>query len=132
MSGCKSHIVLRLLALTLICVLLKIKVMDYVLLGIQTLLGIVAVFLVFFSTFCCTEWSWLIIPFNPLPLIFWKWRRKWALPYAIGLIIWCAFMFFWPHILTDNAYILMVAAMIISYAGIIVNSQNAQRYERDI
>lgn len=104
-----------LLALTIVCALRKWRVMDYVLLGIQTLLGIVAVWLVFFSTLCCTEWSWLIIPFNPLPLIFWKWRRHWALPYAIVLLVWCAFMFFSPHLLTDDAYIICALSLAIDF-----------------
>lgn len=104
-----------LLVLTIVCALLKCQVMDYVLLAIQTLLGIVAVWLLFFSTLCCTEWSWLIIPFNPLPAIFWKWRRHWALPYAIILLIWCAFMLFWPHLLTDPGYIIVALSLSICY-----------------
>ena len=119
-----------LLALTIICALLKCPAMDYVLLGIQTLLGIIAVWLVFFSTLCCTEWSWLIIPFNPLPAIFWKWRRKWVLPYAIVLSIWCAFMFFWPHLLTDNAYIIVAIAIVTSYIRMYFQSRIFPYYEK--
>ena len=104
---------LVLLALTIICAIFHISAMDYVLLTIQTLLGLAAVWLLLFSSLCCTEWSWLIIPFNPLPLIFWKWRRKWALPYAIILLIWCAFMFLWPHLLTDPAYVVVALSLSI-------------------
>lgn len=111
-----------LLVLTIACVLLRIKAMDYVLLGIQTVLGVAAVFLLC-SSLVCTEWSWLIIPFNPLPLIFWKWRRKWALPYAIVLLVWCAFMFFWPHMLTDGAYIVTAICLAVSYVGIRIKSK---------
>lgn len=106
-----------LLVLTIVCTLLKTPVMDYVLLALQTLLGIAAVFLLC-STLVCTEWSWLIVPFNPLPAIFWKWRRHWTLPYAIVLLVWSGCMFFWPHVLTDSAYIVLAFCLCISYFGI--------------
>lgn len=115
---------LLLLVLTIVCALLKIKAWDYVLLGIQTILGIAAVWLLFFSSLCCTEWSWLIIPFNPLPLIFWKWRRKWALPYAIVLLVWSAFMLLWPHLLTDGAYVLITISFVILYIVLFLKSHN--------
>lgn len=116
-----------LLILTVSCALLKCRAMDYVLLAIQTVLGIVSVWLVFFSSLCCTEWSWLIIPFNPLPLVFWKWRRLWALPYAIVLVIWSGFMFFWPHLLTDNAYVMLAISLIISYLFMSNKTQNHEQ-----
>ncbi len=115
-----------LLVLTFICTLLRSQVMDYVLLGLQTQLGIAVVFLLF-SPLVCTEWSWLIIPFNPLPLIFWKWRSKWALPYAIILMVWCAFMFFWPHLMTDSAYIVAATCLAVSYVGIRINSKTDEK-----
>lgn len=107
-----------LLILTVICLFMKSSIMDYVLLILQTFLGIITVYLIFFSSLVCTEWSWLIVPFNPLPLIFWKWRRKWCLPYAIIIGIWALAIWLWPHTLTDNAYIVLAVALIISYVNI--------------
>ena len=104
--------------LTLIGLLLKSSIMDYVLLAIQTILGIVTVYLVFFSNLVCTEWSWLIIPFNPLPLLLWKWRRRWCLPYAFMIAIWILVMWLWPHTLTDSTYIVLAIALIVSYINI--------------
>lgn len=106
-----------LLALTLVAVLMKKQWMDYVLLTIQTLLGLLTVYLVALSDLCCTEWSWLIIPLNPLPLIFWKWRRYWALPYAVALAVWSIVMIVYPHQLTDPTYIILTLALIVSYCG---------------
>ncbi len=104
--------------LTLIGLLLKSSIMDYVLLAIQTILGIVTVYLVFFSNLVCTEWSWLIIPFNPLPLLLWKWRRRWCLPYAFMIAIWILVMWLWPHTLTDSTYIVLAIALMVSYINI--------------
>lgn len=110
-----TMLALLLLVLTIVCICLKQRWMDYVLLAIQTLLGMATVYLVFFSKLCCTEWSWLIIPLNPLPLIFWKWRRHWVLPYAIVLAAWLIFIVIWPHALTDWPYIVFTITLMVSY-----------------
>lgn len=109
---------LVLLVLTLLCFALKMPFMDYVLLALQTILGLVTAYLIFFSSLVCTEWSWLIVPFNPLPLIFWKWRQKWCLPYAVVISVWVLVMLLWPHTLTDKAYIVLALALIVSYIRI--------------
>lgn len=111
-----SMLVLLLMVLWILFRLHGCYVMDYILLGIQTVLGTAIVYMVFFSSLVCTEWSWLIIPFNPLPLIFWKWRRWWQLPYCGVLLVWCGFMIFWPHQLTDPAYIILTFTLALSYA----------------
>ena len=106
------------LLLTILCSAYKSNIMDYALLAAQTILGLTTIYLVFFSSLPCTEWSWLIIPFNPLPLIFWKWRQKWCIPYAFVILIWALVMLLWPHHLTDNTYIILSVALAISYANI--------------
>lgn len=106
------------LLLTIICSIKKWSLMDYFLLVLQTILGLVTVYLVLFSDLVCTEWSWLIIPFNPLPLIFWRWRQIWSLPYAIVNLIWVIAVILWPHNLTDNAYVILTVALAVSYANI--------------
>ncbi len=105
------------LILTVICSLFKFGFMDYFLLTIQTILGIITVYLIFFSNLVCTEWSWLIIPFNPLPLLLWKLRRRWCLPYAMIITLWALFMLLWPHTLTDNTYIILAFALVASYVN---------------
>ena len=73
-------------------------------------------YLICFSDLCCTSWNWLIIPFNPLPLVFWHWRKYWTLPYAGVLAVWClvmAAMTIWGHVLVDWSHIVMVIAWIM-------------------
>ena len=89
---------------------------DWLMLAAQTLVGCGITYLICFSDLCCTEWNWLIFPFNPLPLIFWHWRKHWALPYAGVLAIWCfamAAMTIWGHVLVDWSHILMVLAWLL-------------------
>lgn len=84
-------------------------------LAFQTVSGAFFTYLVAFSRLPATDWNWLIVPFNLLPLVFWKWRRKWALWFAGLLVAWEAFMIFHPHRLTDPAYLVLVGAYIVMY-----------------
>ncbi len=118
------------LLLTILCAVYRSGIMDYTLLAVQTILGLITIYLVFFSTLPCTEWSWLIIPFNPLPLIFWKWRQKWCMPYAFVILIWALVMLLWPHHLTDNTYIVLSVALAVSYANIYRLSKMSNRKQK--
>lgn len=82
---------------------------------VQTLLGLMLCYLVGFSDLPCTHWNWLIIPFNPLPIILWHWRRYWALPWAAILAGWIVAMLAYPHTLVDWPHIVLTAAIILSY-----------------
>ena len=89
---------------------------DWLMLTAQTFIGCFMTYLICFSDLCCTDWNWLIIPFNPLPLIFWYWRKHWALPYAGILAVWCAAMasmILWGHPRVDWSHIVMVVAWIV-------------------
>ncbi len=79
---------------------------DWLLLAIQTLLGILMVWLLF-SPLPGSEWSWLIIVFNPLPLVFWKWRRHWSMWYILIIVVWCMGMLLAPHRLVEYAHIFL-------------------------
>ena len=112
-----------LLLLTIVASLCKKSVMDYVLLALQTILGLITIYLVFFSDLVCTESSCLIVPFNVLPLLLWKWRRWWALPYAIAIALWMVVVLLWPHSLTDTSFILLSLALIVSYVKIFIENK---------
>ena len=87
-------------------------VMDYVVLSVVTCLGVLMTYLLCFSSLPCTSWNWLIIPFNILPVICWKWRKYWALPYAAICAIWLIAMLVYPHRLIDPAFIPLTLAWI--------------------
>lgn len=89
------------------------KGVDYTLLALYTLIGAVMTYLIVFSGLPCTNWNWLIIPFNILPALAWPWRRYWALPYACLLLIWCLVMtaeLLWGHVLVDWPHIVLALA----------------------
>lgn len=85
---------------------------DWIILGMQLLMSVlVLLFSVMGSTFIV--WNWLLIPFNILPAICWKWRKYWALPYATVLAVWCLVMVFVPHMLVDTTHIILALAFAI-------------------
>ncbi len=86
---------------------------DYVVLALETIVGLLITYLVCFSSLCATEWNWLIIPFNPLPLIFWKWRDKWGIWYAALIVVWCIAMLCAPHLLVEYAHLVFALAFAV-------------------
>ena len=89
---------------------------DWLMLLAQTIVGCFMTYLICFSDLCCTEWNWLIIPFNLLPLIFWRWRKYWALPYVGVIIMWCVVivsMNIWWHAMMDWPHIVLVIAWML-------------------
>ncbi|MBQ6339142.1 MAG: DUF4105 domain-containing protein [Kiritimatiellae bacterium] len=93
----------------------KVKWLDLLFLALQSLAGVFFTYLVAFSNLPATDWNWLIVPFNLLPLVFWKWRQKWALWFAGVLVLWEIWMVAAPHRLTDLAYLVLVFAYLIFY-----------------
>ncbi len=91
---------------------LRWSFIDWLLLGLQCLLGVFLTYLVFISDLPCTEWNWLLIPFNPLPLLLWHWRCHWALAFAVILAGWGLVMCFYPHQLIDWPYVVLVVSLV--------------------
>lgn len=97
----------------------KRRWLDWLFLSFQALVGAFYLYLVGFSGLPATSWHWLVVPFNLLPLVFWKWRQKWAVWFDIVLVAWVAGMICYPHRLTDPAWIVLVGAYIVFYAKFI-------------
>ena len=50
--------------------------MDIILMTGHTIISLWITYLILFSQLIATEWNWLIIAFNPLPVLLWTIRRK--------------------------------------------------------
>lgn len=87
---------------------------DWLILSIQTLFGLMLTYFVFFSNFPGTGWSWLILLFNLLPVIFWKWRVHWAVPYAIIIIIIIIIAAFMSRIWVMPAHLVLALAFCLT------------------
>ena len=89
---------------------------SFFLLFVQSIIGLAESYIVFVSDLPASSWNWLVVPFNPLPLVLWRWRRYWAWGFVAILLVWEAFMLFSPHQLTDPAYLVIVLAYVVFYA----------------
>ncbi len=85
---------------------------------LQLVLGLALTYLVVFSSLPNTSFSWLLVPLNPLPFLFWRWRRWWLLPFALVCIGWSiAMLTRIGNPLVDNAYIVFALALAVNYIG---------------
>lgn len=92
--------------------------LSFLLLALQSFFGLSVTYLIFFSELPATDFSWLIIPFNPLPLLLWRWRRWWLLPFGLVCCVWSIVMFAHKeNPLVDPAHIVLVFALAVNYIG---------------
>ncbi len=115
---------LLLLALALLSWFVKVPYIDWLILAVVTLIGAAMTYLVVFSTLPCTEWNWLLIPFNILPAIGWKWRKYWSLSYAVVIVIWCMCMLASTHVLVDKSMVITALAFVL----ILTNKRNIKSF----
>ena len=94
------------------------KTLSILLLAVQSAIGLVITYLVFISTLPVTNFSWLIIPFNLLPLLLWHWRKWWLLPFAVICLGWSVIMITRVgNPLVDPAHIILALAFAVNYIG---------------
>ena len=96
---------------------------NWTLLGAQALAGCVLIFLWLVMREFGGSAYILMALFNPLPLIFWRWRRYWSLPYAIILLIGTIVLICFPHMLVDPAILVLALAYIVLFAKDSVKKQ---------
>ena len=85
---------------------------DWLLLGVQAIMGCILIFLwIIMREFGSAAYI-LMVLFNPLPLILWRWRRYWAMPYAIVLAIGVIVLLCMPHMLVDPAFLVLALAYV--------------------
>lgn len=89
---------------------------DWILLVAQALGGCVLIFLWLVMREFGGSAYILMVLFNPLPLIFWRWRRYWALPYAVVLLIGVVVLLCMPHMLVDPAILVLALSYIAIFS----------------
>ena len=105
-----------LLLITLLLMAIGAKWWKWVLLGLQFLMGLLLLYSALFTQqFAGAGWLMMVL-FNPLPLILWKWHKYWQLPYAVLLLIEALVLVCWPHMLVDPAYIILLLSYSVLFA----------------
>lgn len=106
-----------LLLITLLLIALGVNGWKWVLLGVQFLIGLFLLYVALFTQlFTSAGWLMMVL-FNPLPLLLWKWRRYWQLPYAVVLLIEALVLVCWPHMLVDPAYTILLLSYVVLFAS---------------
>ena len=113
-------------ALSVLNFFVKGGALDVGFLALQSACGVFYTYLVFISNLPASDWHWLIVPFNLLPLVFWRWRRRWALGFVALLVLWEAGMVAWPHQLMDPALLVVGLAYIVFYLKLAVRTNGGQ------
>ena len=104
------------LLITLLLITLGLKGWRWVLLGVQFLVGVFLLYSALFTQqFAGAGWLMMVL-FNPLPLLLWKWRKYWQLPYAVLLLIEALVLVCWPHMLVDPAYTILLLSYVVLFA----------------
>ena len=106
-----------LLLITLLLTLIGIKGWKWMLLGIQCFVGLFLLYMALFTQLFTSAGWLMVVLFNPLPLILWKWHRYWQLPYAALLLIEALVLVCWRHMLVDPAYIVLLLSYIVLFAS---------------
>ena len=105
-----------LLLITLLLIALGVNGWKWVLLGVQFLIGLFLLYVALFTQlFTSAGWLMMVL-FNPLPLLLWKWRKYWQLPYVMVLLIEALVLVCWPHMLVDPAYIILLLSYSVLFA----------------
>lgn len=106
-----------LLLITLLLITIGAQWWKWVLSGLQFLMGLLLLYVALFTQqFAGAGWLMMIL-FNPLPLLLWKWHKYWQLPYAVLLLIEALVLVCWPHMLVDPAYIILLLSYIVLFAS---------------
>lgn len=100
------------LVLSMVSFFIKKEYLTYVIVTMQVLMSLFVLSMDVFHL-STVRFSWLYIPFNLLPIILWRWRIYWALPYIGLLVLWCLTMFFVPHMFVDSTHIILTMAWMI-------------------
>lgn len=82
-----------------------------------TLLTLFVTYLMFLSSLPNNEWNWLVLVFNPLPLLLWKWRKKWGKAYFIYTCVWAVVMLLWPHFVLCPAHLILGIGWAMCFTG---------------
>jgi hypothetical protein len=106
-----------LLLITLLLMAFRVNSWKWVLLGIQCLLGLFLLYVALFTQLFTSAGWLMVLLFNPLPLLLWKWHRYWQLPYAALLLIEALVLVCWPHMLVDPAYTILLLSYIVLFTS---------------
>lgn len=98
-------------ALLVGAIFVRSRVLDVAVLSVPSVAGLFLLYLMSASGLPTSCWNWLIVPFNPIPLLAWRGRRYWAVPYAVIIGAWTVCMLLSAHVKTDPTYLVLAVGI---------------------
>lgn len=102
-----------LLIIAIVSTFTKKQYVDYALLGMQCVVGVLLCWFVFMSNLPGSRGANLLPFYNPLLLLMWRWRKYWRVLYAIMLLTWECYLIFSPSMYVEPAHLVFGVAMIV-------------------
>lgn len=102
-----------LLIIAIVSTFTQKQYVDYALLGMQCVVGVLLCWFVFMSNLPGSRGANLLPFYNPLLLLMWHWRKNWRLLYAIMLLAWEGYLIFSPSMYVEPAHLVFGAAMMV-------------------
>lgn len=87
---------------------------------LQAVIGVILAYIFFVSNLPNTSWTWLIIPFNPLPLLFYRYIKQLATVYSIVILLWLLGMVVYPVKMVDYSYYVLCLSLLIIFNTIFI------------
>ncbi len=108
-------LVVLLLIITIAFAFTRYKWWDITMVVVQALVGLVLIYLwIVMKEFGSAAYIVMAL-MNPLPLLLWKWRKYWGLPYAALLLIGVIILALLPHMLVDPAILVLALSYIVIF-----------------
>lgn len=104
------------LALSVVNLFVAHWALDVGLLALYSVFAFVFSILVGFSALPTNGWNWMLVPFNPLPIVLWRWRRTWGGGFAAFLGVFALMVAGMSHRITEWPYVVFIAAFAILFA----------------
>lgn len=86
---------------------------TYSVLILQSLVGLLLLWLVMMSTLPGTKGAHLLPLYTPLPLLLWRWHKYWCWIYLGILLLWVIAMCVLPNIYVEPAHFVLAAAITV-------------------
>ena len=93
----------------------KMTFWDWILLTLQAVAGIGLIALLSIMKDVEVPVCLLLLVFNPLPLLSWRWRRYWTLPYAILLVAMVVWLAVFNRFMLDPAVLVLALSFVAIY-----------------
>ena len=105
-----------LLLVTLAFAFTRISYWDRCMLALQAQVGLLLIVLCILTKACPLHLCLLLVLLNPLPAVFWHWRRYWAWAYAAILLVGVITLACMKHQIIDPAFLVLALAYVVLFA----------------